>query len=74
MFSIKNLHSIDRIIRLIFFGVTAFLFFTHAIPHPWALILFIFGIVLAITAFINFCPIYYGLGISTRKKNKKEKE
>lgn len=65
----KNINSIDRIARLLIAAVVAILYFTHQIQGTLAVILGIAAIIIAATALINFCPIYYILGIST-KKNK----
>ena len=64
----KNIHSTDRIIRLLFAAVVAVLYLTNVITGTLAVVLGVVAIVLAATAFINFCPIYYVLGISTKKK------
>ena len=64
----KNIHSTDRIIRLLFAAVVAVLYLTNVITGTLAVVLGVVAIVLAATAFINYCPIYYVLGISTKKK------
>ena len=66
----KNLHSADRVIRLLIFVVTAILYFTGSVSGTSGLVLLLVGVVLAATSFINFCPIYWMLGISTRPKDK----
>ena len=63
----KNLHSIDRIARLTFAALVALLYASGTISGIIATVLGVTAIVLAATALINFCPIYYMLGISTRK-------
>lgn len=65
----KNVHAIDRIIRLLFAAVVGLLYFTNTISGTVAIVLGVAAIILAATAAINFCPIYYLLGISTRKKS-----
>ena len=65
----KNLHSLDRSIRLLFASVVAVLYFSGYITGTLAVVLGIAAIVLAATSLINFCPLYYMLGISTRKKS-----
>jgi len=64
----NNIHSIDRFIRLLFASVVAILYFTGSISGTTAGVLGIAALILAATAVINFCPIYYALGISTRNK------
>ena len=64
----KNLNPGDRFARLLFAVVVAVLFITGKISGTTAAVTGIAAIVLAVTAFFEFCPIYYALGISTRKK------
>ncbi|MBS1599398.1 MAG: DUF2892 domain-containing protein [Bacteroidetes bacterium] len=65
----KNVHAVDRIIRLVFAAAIAILYFTNTISGTLAAVLGIAALILAATALINFCPIYSVLGISTRKKS-----
>jgi len=65
----KNTSTADRIVRLLLASAIAILYFTHQIEGKLAAVLGIAAIVLAVTAVINFCPIYYLLGFSTRKKS-----
>ena len=64
----KNLNSFDRFVRLLFAVVVAVLFITDNLSGTPAVFLGIAAFILAVTALIDFCPIYYLLGISTRKK------
>ena len=64
----KNLSPVDRFVRLLFAVDVAVLFLTGNISGTPAVVAGIAAIVLAATALIDFCPIYYALGISTRKK------
>ena len=63
-----NINSIDRIIRLIIAVVVAALYFTNVITGTVGIVLLIVAAVLLLTSIINFCPLYYLLGISTSKK------
>jgi hypothetical protein len=63
MFS-ANLHSFDRIARLVLGLALLSLVFVGP-QTPWGYI----GTILIVTAFINFCPMYKLLGLSTRKKS-----
>lgn len=65
----KNIHTIDRIIRLLPVAGVAILYFAHFISGPLAFVLGVAAIILAITAFTGFCPVYYMLGINTRRKS-----
>jgi hypothetical protein len=68
----KNLHLFDRIARMLFAFIVAILYFTGSITGTLAIVLSVTAAVLAATALINFCPIYYMLGISTRNKFQKQ--
>mgnify|MGYP003553332512 CR=1 FL=1 len=63
-----NLHSADRTMRIVIAAIIALLYFTDVISGTTGIVLMIVAIIFALTGAINFCPIYYGLGISTRKK------
>ena len=65
----KNLSTTDSVIRLLLAAVVAILYFTRQIEGTLAAVLGIAAIVLAVTAVINFCPIYHLLGLSTAKKS-----
>lgn len=64
----KNIGSTDKIIRIILAITVVILFYMNVISGTLALILGAFAIILLITSFINFCPLYFPFGISTRKK------
>ena len=65
----KNLSTTDSVIRLLLAAAVAILYFTRQIEGTLAAVLGIAAIVLAVTAVINFCPIYHLLGLSTAKKS-----
>jgi hypothetical protein len=67
----KNMGSRDRIFRIGLAIIIAILFFTDLISGTLALIMLLVVGILLITSFINFCPLYYPFGISTRKKGEK---
>jgi hypothetical protein len=64
----KNVGSIDRVIRILIAVVIVVLYFTNIISGTLGIILLILAAVFAVTALINFCPIWSVLGISTKKK------
>ena len=64
----KNLHSVDRILRLLLAVIIAVLLFTNIISGTFGNILRVVAVVLALTALIDFCPIYYAFRSLTRKK------
>lgn len=64
----KNLNSVDRVVRVFLALAIAVLYFTDQISGTVALVLGILALVFLATSFVSFCPIYYGLKISTLKK------
>ncbi|HVA98930.1 MAG TPA: DUF2892 domain-containing protein [Bacteroidia bacterium] len=65
----KNIGTTEKIIRILVAVIIAVLYFTNQISGTIAIVLLIIAAIFIITAFLNFCPIWAGLGISTRKKN-----
>lgn len=63
-----NLHDVDKVARIILAIVVAVLYFTGIISGTVAIILLVVAALLVVTVFINFCPSYHFLGISTKKK------
>lgn len=62
---IKNINSIDQVVRIVAGAVLIGLVFVGP-QTPWGWV----GLILIATGFMNFCPIYKILGISTRKESK----
>ncbi|MGK8251301.1 Protein of uncharacterised function (DUF2892) [Moraxella lacunata] len=60
----SNLHSIDRILRLVV-GALLVALAVMGVIGVWGYI----GAVFVLTAFINFCPIYRIFNFSTKKKD-----
>jgi len=59
---LQNINSVDRVLRLIVgAGLLSLVFTGPKTPLGYV------GLILIITSFINFCPIYRVLGISTVK-------
>jgi hypothetical protein len=64
----KNMGTVDRVIRtLIAIGV-GILYFTGRISGTLAIVLGAFAIIFLLTSFVAWCPIYFPLGISSRKQ------
>jgi hypothetical protein len=59
----KNVNTIDQVVRIVAGLVLISLVFIGP-QTPWGWV----GIILLATGFMNFCPIYRALGISTIKK------
>lgn len=62
------MHTVDKAIRVVFSIAVALLYVTNIISGVTAIVLGVVAIILMATVFINFCPIYHFLGISTKKK------
>jgi len=60
----KNVNTIDQVVRIVAGLLLVSLVFIGP-KTPWGWI----GIILLATGFMNFCPIYRVLGISTIKKS-----
>ena len=63
----KNIGSIDKSVRIAIAVLVAILYFANVISGTLAIILGVLAVVFAITAFLNFCPIWAVLGINTSK-------
>ncbi len=68
----SNVGTFDRIIRILVAAVIAILYFAHIISGTLAIILIILAGIFIVTSFIKFCPIYFALGLSSKKKEKNE--
>lgn len=64
----KNMGSIDKTVRIIL-GVVIIVLGLY-FQNWWGLI----GVVLLLTSFLNFCPLYVPFGISTNKENSDTKK
>lgn len=64
----KNMGTIDKVIRILIAVVVLILYFANVISGTLAIILLALSVVFIVTSFISFCPLYFPLGISTRKK------
>lgn len=65
---IKNMGSLDRIIRLALVLLVVVLYFTNLISGTLAIILGIFAVIFLVTSAIGFCPLYVPFRLSTRKE------
>ena len=63
----KNISSADRITRMIIAAVIAVLYFTSTITGTWGIVLMVAAGIVLLTGIINFCPVYYALGINTNR-------
>lgn len=66
----KNLGTTDKVIRILLAVIIGVLYFTNVISGPAAIVSGILAVVLVLTSFIGFCPLYLPLGINTFKRKK----
>jgi hypothetical protein len=59
----RNMGSVDKTVRIILGAIIIVLGLYF--QTWWGLI----GVVLLLTSFLNFCPLYVPFGISTKKEN-----
>ena len=64
----KNVGTTDRIIRFFVAAIFAVLYFTRVASGTFGTVLLVLAAVFALTAAVNFCPLYLPLGLSTREK------
>jgi Protein of unknown function (DUF2892) len=67
----KNVNSIDKVIRILLAVVLGVLILTNQVAGTLAIIFGVLAVVLLLTSFLSFCPIYALLNISTLKKTNK---
>ncbi len=67
---IKNISNPDRIVRILISILFVVLYFTGTVTGTVGIVLLVLAGVFTLTALINFCPIYYFLGIKTLKDKK----
>lgn len=65
---VKNMGTLDKRIRVIIAVVIAVLTYFEYISGTLGMILLGLAIVLALTSFISFCPLYTLIGINTCEK------
>jgi hypothetical protein len=63
----KNVGSIDQIVRYALAAIIIVLFALHVITGVLGYILLGVAAVFIVTAFLNFCPIWWILGLRTNK-------
>lgn len=66
----KNVGTIDKIVRIAAAILIGVLYMTHTISGIVAILLVVVAIVLLITSFVGFCPLYRPLGINTCRKKR----
>jgi Protein of unknown function (DUF2892). len=66
----KNVGGIDKIVRYALAVIIALLYYTGVVEGTIGLVLLIFAIILILTGFVNFCPLYTLFGVNTCKPRK----
>ncbi|MBY0486776.1 MAG: DUF2892 domain-containing protein [Flavobacteriaceae bacterium] len=66
----KNMGSIDKLIRLVLAAIMAVLYFNGIIGGTLGIILVGLALVLVVTSFVSYCPLYSPFGINTCPKDK----
>lgn len=64
----ENIGSVDKLVRVLLAIIILLLDFTNAVPGKLDILLLVVAVILLITAFINFCPVWHLPGITTKKK------
>jgi hypothetical protein len=64
----QNVGSVDRIIRFVLAAAFAILYFTGVVTGAFGIVLLVLAAVFAVTAALNFCPIYWAVKLSTAGK------
>ena len=65
----KNIGSTDKIVRLLLAVVGLVVYFTGTVTGTWGLVILIVGVILGLTALINFCPIWATFGVKTTPRS-----
>lgn len=66
----NNMGTTDKVFRTLIAVLIGVLYFTNVISGTLATVLGILAVVLLLTSFISFCPLYLPFGINTIKKKK----
>ena len=64
----KNMSTIDRVIRILIAVILAVLYFTGVISGTLGIVLLVMAAAFVLTSFVSFCPMYTLLGIRTNRK------
>lgn len=66
---IKNMGTIDRVVRLSLAVAVAVLYFTGAISGTAAIVLGVIAAVFLLTSLVGTCPLYIPFNISTKRES-----
>lgn len=73
VFMKRNMSTTDRSIRIIIAVVLIGLYAAGIVTGTMAIVSLVVASIFLVTSFINFCPLYRLLGISTLKKEERLK-
>ena len=62
----QNVGNTDRIVRFVLAAIFVALYFTGVVSGTLGLVLLVLAVVFAVTAAINFCPIWFLFKFSTK--------
>ncbi|MEF8864818.1 MAG: DUF2892 domain-containing protein [Salinibacter sp.] len=65
-----NMGLLDRLLRTLAAIGVGILYATGAIGGPTALVLGVVAVAFLLTSFVGTCPLYWPLGLSTRRENR----
>lgn len=63
----KNMGNIDRIIRILVAIAIILLWYTGMISGTLAIVALVIAGIFVLTSWMNFCPLYTVIGLSTKK-------
>ena len=63
----KNINSTDKMIRVLLASILALSVIFNLVTGVWGIVLSAAALILLLTSIIEFCPIYFALGINTNK-------
>ena len=64
----KNVGTIDKVIRTLIAVTITILYSTNVITGVFGIVLAVLAVILMITSFMSFCPLYLLMGINTGRK------
>ncbi len=64
---IKNVGSIDKIIRLIIAAVAIYAAYTGMVASPWDYVLYVVAVIMVATSLMGSCPLFSIFGINSCK-------
>lgn len=63
----KNVGKIDMIVRIVLAAILAYLDWSGTVTGAMSWVVGIVAVVMLVTAFVKFCPLYKILGVDTCK-------